>query len=123
MPTPLDPPSLSASTRPPKLLEELRSRIRTLHYSLRTEESYIAWARRFIIFHGKRHPRDLGAPEVEAFLSHLATERNVAAYTENHAKAALLFLYKVCAEYRFAVAEGHYRGPSLAAIAGRPQGT
>jgi len=79
---------------PPKLLEQLRIHLRTRHYSIRTEQTYIDWARRFILFHGKRHPRDMGAAEVEAFLSHLAVERNVSASTQNQAKAALLYLYK-----------------------------
>ncbi|CDS50120.1 Integron integrase IntIPac [Polaromonas sp. CG9_12] len=83
------PPSL-----PPKLLEQLRIHLRTRHYSIRTEQTYIDWARRFILFHNKRHPRDMGAVEVEAFLSHLAVERNVSASTQNQAKAALLYLYK-----------------------------
>lgn len=80
--------------RPPKLLERMRIHLRTRHYSIRTEEAYIDWARRFILFHGKRHPRDMGAVEVEAFLSHLAVERHVSASTQNQAKAALLYLYK-----------------------------
>ena len=72
----------------------MRVHLRTRHYSIRTEEAYIDWARRFILFHGKRHPRDMGAVEVEAFLSHLAVERHVSASTQNQAKAALLYLYK-----------------------------
>lgn len=80
--------------RPPKLLERMRIHLRTRHYSIRTEEAYIDWARRFILFHGKRHPRDMGAVEVEAFLSHLTVERHVSASTQNQAKAALLYLYK-----------------------------
>lgn len=80
--------------RPPKLLERMRIHLRTRHYSIRTEEAYIDWARRFILFYGKRHPRDMGAVEVEAFLSHLAVERHVSASTQNQAKAALLYLYK-----------------------------
>lgn len=80
--------------RPPKLLERMRIHLRTRHYSIRTEEAYIDWARRFILFHGKRHPRDMGVAEVEAFLSHLAVERHVSASTQNQAKAALLYLYK-----------------------------
>lgn len=78
----------------PKLLDQLRIVIRTRHYSLRTEETYVDWARRYILFHDKRHPKDMGANEVEAFLSHLAVERHVSASTQNQAKAALLFLYK-----------------------------
>ena len=64
------------------------------YYSIRTEEAYTDWARRFILFHHKRHPKNMGAAEVEAFLSHLATERSVSSSTQNQAKAALLFLYK-----------------------------
>jgi integron integrase len=77
----------------PRLLDRLRSEIRTRHYSIRTESAYVGWVRRFILFHNKRHPQDMGAAEVGAFLSHLATERNVAATTQNQAKSALLFLY------------------------------
>ena len=80
--------------QPPKLLDQLRESLRVRHYSLRTEDSYLDWVRRFILFHGKRHPRDLGAPEVQAFLSHLAVDRRVSPSTQNQAKAALLFLYR-----------------------------
>ncbi|MBS0291549.1 MAG: integron integrase [Proteobacteria bacterium] len=72
----------------------MRVHLRTRHYSIRTEEAYLDWARRFILFHGKRHPQDMGAAEVEAFLSHLAVDRQVSASTQNQAKAALLYLYK-----------------------------
>ena len=78
----------------PRLLDQARERMRVKHYSLRTEEAYLHWMRRFILYHGKRHPRDLGAAEVEAFLSHLATEGRVSASTQNQALAALLFLYR-----------------------------
>jgi integrase len=78
---------------PPRLLDRLRTEIRTRHYSIRTEASYVDWARRFILFHGKRHPQDMGAAEVGQFLSHLATERQVSAATQGQAKSALLFLY------------------------------
>lgn len=87
-------PSTAASAQPPKLLDRLRIHLRTRHYSIRTEEAYVDWARRFILFHGKRHPQEMGAPEVEAFLSHLAVDRQVSASTQNQAKAALLYLYK-----------------------------
>ncbi|MFD1710637.1 integron integrase [Ottowia flava] len=80
--------------RPPKLLERLRVHLRTRHYSLRTEVAYVDWVRRFILFHDKRHPQDMGPSEVEAFLSHLAVDRQVAASTQNQAKSALLYLYK-----------------------------
>ncbi|MBX0326445.1 integron integrase [Oscillochloris sp. ZM17-4] len=76
------------------LLEQLRELLRGRHYSLRTEESYLDWARRYIIFHGKRHPRDMGADEILAFLNHLAVELNVSASTQNQARCALLFLYR-----------------------------
>jgi integron integrase len=72
----------------------LRAEIRLRHYSIRTEEAYVDWARRFILFHGKRHPQEMGADEVSAFLSYLASERNVSASTQNQAKSALLFLYR-----------------------------
>jgi integron integrase len=78
---------------PPRFLEQLRECLRVRHYSLRTEDAYVDWTRRFILFHGKRHPRDMGAPEVQAFLTHLAVDRHVAASTQNQAKGALLFLY------------------------------
>jgi integron integrase len=78
----------------PRLLDQLRDAIRVRHYSYRTEQQYVAWVRRFIVFHGKRHPRELGGTEVESFLSHLATERHVAAATQAQALAAILFLYK-----------------------------
>ncbi len=89
---PFHPPP--AAPQPPKLLEQLRQRIRVLHYSIRTEQAYVDWARRFVLFHGKRHPREMGALEVTAFLTHLAVERKVSASTQNQAKAAILFLYK-----------------------------
>lgn len=78
----------------PKLLDQLRDRIRVKHYSIRTETQYVQWVRRFILFHDKRHPRDLGAADVEAFLTHLAVGGNVAAATQNQALSALLFLYR-----------------------------
>jgi integron integrase len=84
----------AVSQNPPKLLDRLRAEIRLRHYSIRTEEAYVDWARRFILFHGKRHPREMGADEVSAFLSYLAIERNVSASTQNQAKSALLFLYR-----------------------------
>jgi len=78
----------------PKLLDQYRERLRIKHYSLRTEQAYLHWVRRFIYFHSKRHPAGLGGPEVERFLSHLATEGRVSASTQNQALAALLFLYR-----------------------------
>jgi integron integrase len=85
---------LASDKRERKLIERFREAIRTRHYSRRTEQTYWHWVRRYIFFHGKRHPRDMGAAEVTAFLSWLATERDVAAATQNQALSALLFLYK-----------------------------
>lgn len=88
-------PALTDTPRQqPKLLDRMREAIRVRHYSLATERNYVQWARRFIFFHGKRHPQDMGAAEVEAFLSDLATTRTVSASTQNQAMHALLFLYK-----------------------------
>lgn len=78
----------------PKLLDEVRDAIRVRHYSIRTEQAYIDWIRRFIIFHNKRHPAEMGEKEVSQFLTHLAVNRNVAASTQNQALSAILFLYK-----------------------------
>lgn len=82
------------TTPPPKLLDQVRDRLRVKHYSIRTETQYLQWIRRFILFHGKRHPREMGAVEVEAFLTHLAVAGRVAAATQNQALSALLFLYR-----------------------------
>lgn len=76
------------------LLVSMRDAIRSRHYSLRTEQTYIQWVRRFIFFHNKRHPGEMGEKEISLFLTHLAAERNVAAATQNQALSALLFLYK-----------------------------
>lgn len=78
----------------PKLLDQVREAIRYRHYSLRTEEAYTYWIKQYIFYHSKRHPLEMGKPEIEAFLSWLATERNVASSTHNQALSALLFLYK-----------------------------
>ena len=78
----------------PKLLDQVRGKIRLKHYSIRTEQAYVDWIKRFILHFGKRHPRELGAADVEAFLTHLAVAGNVAASTQNQAKSALLFLYR-----------------------------
>jgi integron integrase len=78
----------------PKLLEQVVSKLRVKHYSLRTEKAYVDWIKRYILHHGKRHPKDMGATEVEAFLTHLAVARNVSASTQNQAKSAILYLYK-----------------------------
>ena len=78
----------------PRLLDRVREALRTRHYSRRTEEAYIAWIRRYILFHGKRHPVEMGAAEVTRFLSSLAVESHVAASTQNQALSTLLFLYR-----------------------------
>jgi integron integrase len=83
-----------ASPEGPKLLDQVRDKIRLKHYSIRTEQAYTDWVKRFVLFHKKRHPSDMGAVEVEQFLTHLAVEGNVSASTQNQAKSALLFLYR-----------------------------
>src|SRR5262245_48469854 len=80
--------------QPPKLLDRVRLVARVRHLSYRTEQSYVAWIRRFILFHGKKHPKEMGAPEVIAFLSHLAVEDHVGPATQNQALSALVFLYR-----------------------------
>ncbi|MDT8449915.1 MAG: phage integrase N-terminal SAM-like domain-containing protein [Wenzhouxiangellaceae bacterium] len=77
-----------------KLLDRMRRIIRVKHYSLRTERAYVHWAKRFILFHGQRHPESMGANEVTAFLSFLAVERHCASSTQNQALDAVLFLYR-----------------------------
>jgi integron integrase len=78
----------------PRLLDQVRNKIRTRHYSIRTEKSYIQWIKSYIHFHRLQHPKDLGATHIEAFLTHLAVEKSVSASTQNQALSALLFLYK-----------------------------
>jgi integron integrase len=78
----------------PKLLDRIRTALRVRHYSIRTETAYVQWSRRFILFHGKRHPSEMGAAEINEFLSHLAVDRKVSASTQNQALCALLFLYR-----------------------------
>ena len=78
----------------PRLLDQVRDKLRLKHYSIRTEKSYVDWIKRFILFHHKRHPSEMGKPEIEGFLTHLAVDRHVAASTQNQALCALLFLYK-----------------------------
>jgi integron integrase len=83
-----------AASSPPRLLDRVRGVLRARHCSPRTEEAYVGWIRRFVLFHGKRHPDGLGAPEVADYLGHLAVERHVSASTQNQAFSALLFLYR-----------------------------
>jgi integron integrase len=82
------------SAQPPRLLDQVRQRLRARHYSVRTEKAYVGWIRRFILFHGKRHPETMSETEIGAYLSSLASEAKVSASTQNQALAALLFLYQ-----------------------------
>ena len=77
-----------------RLMDQVRETLRFYHYAYNTEKSYVEWILRFIHFSGKRHPKDMGKPEIEKFLSHLAINRNVAAATQNQAFNAIMFLYK-----------------------------
>ena len=78
----------------PKLIDQVRNAIRLKHYSLRTEEAYWHWIKRFILFHNKRHPIDMGEPEITEFLTYLAVQKKVTALTQNQALSAILFLYR-----------------------------
>jgi integron integrase len=82
------------AAKSPKLLEQVRESIRTKHYSYRTEQTYVDWIKRFILFHGKRHPKEMGAEEVQDYITYLANERQVASSTQNQALSAITFLYK-----------------------------
>jgi integrase len=81
-------------TQPPRLLDQVKSVARLKHFSIKTEKSYLYYIRDFILFHNKRHPKEMGVEEIRAYLSHLAVERHVAASTQNVALSALLFLYR-----------------------------
>jgi integron integrase len=83
-----------ADPQPPRLLDLVRRHVRLRHYSIRTEEAYVSHVRRFVLFHGKRHPSEMGTEEIRRYLSHLASEKNVSASTQNQAASALLFLYR-----------------------------
>jgi integron integrase len=91
---------INAATKPPRLLDQVRARMRRLGMAIRSEEAYVGWIRRFILSNGKRHPRELGADEVEAFLTDLAVRGRVAASTQNQALSALLFLYREVLEIK-----------------------
>ncbi|WP_281187145.1 integron integrase [Aquimonas voraii] len=84
----------TAAGQPPRLLDQVRARLRRLGRAKRTEQVYVGWIRRFILENGKRHPREMGEPEIEAFLTRLAVEGGVSASTQNQALSALLFLYR-----------------------------
>jgi integron integrase len=85
---------MEQAAKPPRLLDRLREAIRVRHYSIRTEEAYVQWTRRFVLFHNKRHPASMGAVQVNDFLTHLAVNGNVSASTQNQALSAILFLYR-----------------------------
>ncbi len=87
-------PENTSSILAPKLLDQVRRKIRLKHYSIRTEQAYVDWIKRFILHFDKQHPKNMGADEVEQFLTYLAVEGKVAASTQNQAKSALLFLYR-----------------------------
>ena len=89
---------MSSERRSSPFLDEVRAAIRVRHYAIRTEQAYLDWVRRFVLFNGKRHPRDMGADEVRAFLTHLAVDGNVAPSTQNQALNALVFLYRYVIE-------------------------
>ena len=86
--------SSTDQNRKPKLLDQVRNAVRVRHMARSTEKAYVDWIRRFILFHGKRHPREMGKREVSDFLTHLAVEKQVASSTQNQALSALLFLYR-----------------------------
>jgi hypothetical protein len=98
-PTPSDLPERADVPRSPQLLDQVREAIRRTHYSIRTEEAYVDWIKRFVLFHKTaqgefHHPQEMGAAESEAFLTHMAVDRQVAASTQNQALSALPFLYR-----------------------------
>jgi integron integrase len=90
----------------PRLVDQVRDRIRFNHYRLRTEQAYVDWIKRFIRFHGNRHPSDLSSAHVEAFLTHLAVDLQVAASTQNQAQSALLFLYREVLAHELPLLDG-----------------
>jgi len=90
----------------PSLLDQVRAVLRLKHYSIRTEEAYVQVIRRFILYHRKQHPREMGVDEIRQYLSHLATDENVAASTQNVALSALLFLYREVLQIALPLVEG-----------------
>src|SRR5499425_1214938 len=98
-----------ATPSKPKLLDQVRHAIRTRHFSPKTEESYVHWIKRFIFFHNKRHPAQMGESEIGQFLSSLATDAHVAASTQNQALNALLFLYREVLEQKIGFIQGVVR--------------
>ena len=92
--TPPNSEDKNTTIQSPRLLDLVRDKLRVKHYSIRTEQAYVDWIKRYIFFHDKRHPQAMSAQDVEAFLTHLAVAGKVAASTQNQAKSALLFLYR-----------------------------
>src|SRR3989338_11648347 len=101
--------SSPSSAPKPRLLDQVRQAIRTRHYSPRTEETYVGWIKRFIFFHNKRHPIEMGEAEIARFLSNLATNAKVSASTQNQAFNALLFLYQEVLHRKIGLIEGVVR--------------
>ena len=93
----------------PKLLDQVRNLMRMLHLSYKTERAYVSYIRDFILFHDKRHPKDMGVSEIRAYLTHLAVDKNVAASTQNVAFNAILFLYKQVLEIQLPLIDGVLR--------------
>jgi hypothetical protein len=97
---------------PMRLLDQVREVIRKKHYSIRTEQAYVQWIRRFILFHDKRHPKSMGEKEISQYISHLATHLKVAASTQNQALNALVFLYKQVLQIELGDSSATWEGPS-----------
>jgi len=113
-----------SETAKPKLLDQCRIILRTRHYAIRTEKSYLDWIKRFIVFHQKRHPQEMAEPEIAAFLNHLANDGHVAASTQNQALSALLFLFNVVLEKPLGTFEGLQRvrrAPKLPTVLSKPE--
>ena len=106
----------AGGAQPPKLLDRVVAKMRLLHYSKRTERAYVDWIKRYIPFHNKRRPREMGAAEIEAFLTYLAVEGNVTASTQNQAFSALLFLYQKILEFQLPDISALH--PAIGAFAG-----
>lgn len=105
-------PVRTSPAEQPRLLDRVRAAIRTRHYSLRTEEAYVGWIRRFVLFHHKRHPAEMGEYEINQFLTHLAVGADVSASTQNQALSAILFLYQAVLETGLDRIEGVVRAKS-----------
>lgn len=103
---------MNTQPKKPKLLDCVRNAIRVRHMAPSTEEAYVHWIRRFILFQNKRHPRDMGKAEVERFLTHLAVNKHVAASTQNQALSAILFLYQAVLEIQIGWVEDVVHAPS-----------